>query len=126
MFAPLQAVVTYRGRELIRGDLFHWTVTCTEWKALVFGRWVADIHFRGLLWELPHKVRSWINQLGISGLLHGIPLSLVEAQTLLAVHYVVKWTQHEVVISDFNRRTARSQSELPLSYVIGERSLWST
>jgi hypothetical protein len=100
MFVPLPPVVTYRGSELIRGDPLHWTIFRTEWTALVFGRWVADIHFRGLLWQLPLKVRSWINQLGLSVLLQGSPLSLDEAHALLAVHDAVGWTQYEVVISD--------------------------
>jgi hypothetical protein len=66
MFVPLPPVVTYRGSELIRGDPLHWAIFRTEWTALVFGRWIADIHFRGLLWQLPQKVHSWINQLGLS------------------------------------------------------------
>jgi hypothetical protein len=71
MFVPLPPVVTYRGSELIRGDPLQWAIFRTEWTALVFGRWIADIHFRGLLWQLPQKVRSWINQLGLSVLLQG-------------------------------------------------------
>jgi hypothetical protein len=100
MFVPLPPVVTYRGSELIRGDPLHWVIFRTEWTALVFGRWVADIHFRGLLWQLPRKVRSWINQLGLSVLLQGSPLSVDEVHALLAVHDAVEWTQYEVVVSD--------------------------
>jgi hypothetical protein len=61
---------------------------------------VADIHFRGLLWQFPRKVRSWINQLGLSVLLQGSPLSVDEVHALLAVHDAVDWTQYEVVVSD--------------------------
>jgi hypothetical protein len=66
----------------------------------VFGRWIANIHFRGLLWQLPRKVRSRINQLGLSVLLQGGSLSLDEAHILLAVHDTVEWSQYEVVIYD--------------------------
>jgi hypothetical protein len=100
VFVPLPPVVTYRGSELIRWDPFHWTIFRKEWTALVFGLWVTDIHFCGLLWQLPHKVRSCINQLRISVLLRGSQLSLDEAHALLAVHDAVEWTQYEVVISD--------------------------
>jgi hypothetical protein len=100
MFILLPPVVTYRGSELIRGDPLHWAILRTEWTALVFGRWVADIHFRGLLWQLPRKVHYWINQLGISVLFKGSPLSLDEVHALLAVHDAVEWTQYEVVVSD--------------------------
>jgi hypothetical protein len=72
----------------------------TKWTALVFGRWVANVHFRGPLWQLPPKVRSWINQLGISVLLQGFPLSLDEAHALLAVQDAMEWTKYEVVISE--------------------------
>jgi hypothetical protein len=58
MFVPLPPVVTYRGSALVRGDALHWAIFRTEWTALVFGRWIADIHFRGLLWRLPHQVRA--------------------------------------------------------------------
>jgi hypothetical protein len=100
MFVPVRLVVTYRGSEVIRGDPLHWVIFRTEWTALVFGRWVADIHFRGLLWQLPRKVRSWINQLGLSVLLQVSPLSLDEIHVLLAVHDAVEWNQYEVVVSD--------------------------
>jgi hypothetical protein len=98
MFVPLPPVVTYRGSELIRGEPLLRTIFRTEWTALVFGSWIADIHFRGLLWHLRRKVRSWINQLGLSVLLQGSSLSLDEAHILLAVHDTVEWSQYEVVI----------------------------
>jgi hypothetical protein len=100
MFVPVPPIFTFRGSELIRGDPLHWVIFRTEWKAQVLGLWVADIHFRGLLWQLPRKVRSWINQLGISVLLQGSPLSVDEVHALLAVHDAVEWTQYEVVVSD--------------------------
>jgi hypothetical protein len=53
-----------------------------------------------MLWQLPRKVRSWINQRGISVLFQGIPLSVDEIHDLLAVHDAVEWTQYEVVVSD--------------------------
>jgi hypothetical protein len=94
IFAPLPPVVTYRGSELIRGDPLHWAIFRTEWTALVLGRWISDIHFRGHLWQLPQKVRSWINQLGLSVLLQGSSLSLdVSNQALSAVPLV--GSQHE-------------------------------
>jgi hypothetical protein len=127
MFVPLPPVVTYRGSELIRGYPLHWTIFRTEWTALVFGRWVTDIHFRGLLWQLPQKVRSWTNQLGISVLSQESPLSLDEAHALLAVHDAVEWTQYEVVISDSKPEDGLvTINAAPIIYKIGERSLWST
>jgi hypothetical protein len=100
MYVPLPPVVTYRGSQLIRKDPTHWTIFRTEWTALVFGRWVADIHFRGLLWRLPPKVRVWVSQLGMAALLQGSPVTAAEAQALLTDHENVDWTRYEVVVSD--------------------------
>jgi hypothetical protein len=100
MYVPLPPVVTYRGSYLIRNDPLHWTIFRTEWTALVFGRWIADIHFRGLLWRLPRKVRGWINQLGVMTLLQGSDISATEVQLLLSEHDSVDWTQYEVIASD--------------------------
>ena len=100
MYVPLPPVVTYRGSALVRDDDLHWTIFRTEWTALVFGRWIADVHFRGLLWRLPQKVRVWVNQLGIATLTQGSSISVTEAQSLLTDHDAVDWTQYEVIVSD--------------------------
>jgi hypothetical protein len=100
MYVPSPPVVAYRGSALIREDPLHWTIFRTEWTALVFGRWIADIHFRGLLWRLPSKVRAWVNQLGIATLTQGSTVSVSEAHSLLTDHDAVDWTRYEVIVSD--------------------------
>ena len=49
MYVPQPPVVAYRGSEHLRGDPLHWTIFRTEWTTQVFGRWLADVRFRGLL-----------------------------------------------------------------------------
>jgi hypothetical protein len=72
MCVPLPPVVNYRGSALLLNDSLHWTIFRTEWTVLVFGRWYEDLRYRGILWRLPRKVRSWINQLRLEHLLQGI------------------------------------------------------
>jgi hypothetical protein len=64
MRVPIPPVLTYLGSGLIGGDPLHWVIFRSEWTALVFGRWCADVHYRGIMWHLRPKLRDWIRQMG--------------------------------------------------------------
>jgi hypothetical protein len=66
----------------------------------VFTRWIADLQFRGLLWQLPRKVRGWVDQLGLGVLLQGSTVSLDEGKSHLATHDAVDWSRYEVALTD--------------------------
>ena len=63
MYVPQPLVVANRGSELLRGDPLHWTILRTEWKTLIFGLWLAEVRFHGLLWRLPTLVRGWVTDM---------------------------------------------------------------
>jgi hypothetical protein len=73
---PLPPVLTYRGSGLIRGDPLNWAIFRSEWTVLVFGRWCADVHYRGIMWRLRPKLMDWIHQMGEAELLEGSGLDL--------------------------------------------------
>ena len=81
MYVPLPPVLTYRARAFLPESAgtpewrFFQKVLETEWTALVFSRWCADIPQRGIMWALGPRLRQRVNELGLSSLLRGIPRS---------------------------------------------------
>jgi hypothetical protein len=69
MIVPLPAVVHYLGSRLARGDSLHWEIFYSEWLDDVVGRFVKDVHHRGVLWKFPKRVVDSIPLLGLEYLL---------------------------------------------------------
>jgi hypothetical protein len=91
MYVPLPPSVVYAGSGLISNNPLVWAICFSEWTVLVFSRWVTDGHHRGLLWQLPPKVRASILQLGVSPLLQGSPYHLARVDELFHLHDRVDW-----------------------------------
>ena len=95
MAVPLPPVLTYRGSGLIRGDPLHWAIFRSEWAVLVFGRWCADIHFRGIMWYLRPTLRDWIRQMGETELLEGSGLDVPTTLLALLKHDSWNWASSQ-------------------------------
>jgi hypothetical protein len=57
-----------------------------EWTVLVFVRWCADIPQRGIMWQLPVRLRANIDELGIENLLHRSPYCVAEVRAWISDH----------------------------------------
>jgi hypothetical protein len=91
MSVPLPPVLTYRGSGLILGDPLHWAIFRIEWTVLVFGRWCANVYFRGIMWYLRPKLRDWIRQMGEAELLEGSGLDVSTTLLELVKHDAWNW-----------------------------------
>jgi hypothetical protein len=91
MAVPVPPVLTYRGSGLIRGDPLHWAIFRSEWTVLVFGHWCADVHYRGIMWNLRPKLRDWIRQMREAELLEGSGLDVSTTILALLKHDTWNW-----------------------------------
>jgi hypothetical protein len=91
MVVPLPPSVAYAGSRLIRNDRLAWAIFYTEWVVLVFGRWVADAYYRGLLWRLPKRILTGIQDLGLGELLRLSSFPVKDVEALLGLHDQVDW-----------------------------------
>jgi hypothetical protein len=92
---PLPPVLTYRGSGLILGDPLNWAIFRSEWTVLVFGRWCADVHYRGIMWHLRPKLRDWIHQMGEAELLEGSGLDVSTTILALLKHDAWNWVSSQ-------------------------------
>jgi hypothetical protein len=95
MCIPLPAVLVYRGIALIRGDPLHWCVFRTEWVVAVFARFVADAYHRGILWRLPPKVQTSVEDLGVAALVVGTSYPVEAVRQLITLQATVAWDAWE-------------------------------
>jgi hypothetical protein len=95
MSVPITPVLTYRGSGIIRGDPLHWAIFRSEWTVLIFGRWCADVHFRGIIWYLMPKLRDWISQMGEAELLEGSGLDVSTTILALMKHDAWNWASSQ-------------------------------
>jgi hypothetical protein len=63
----------------------------TERVVLVFGRCVADAYHRGLLWRLPKRVLTGIQDLGLGDLLRLSSFPVKGFGALLELHDQIDW-----------------------------------
>jgi hypothetical protein len=89
MLVPLPAVLAYRGSASIRGDDLHVCVFRTEWVVAVIARFVADAYHRGILWRLPPKVQTSVENLGFAALVAGISYPVEAVRQLIALQATV-------------------------------------
>jgi hypothetical protein len=95
MCVPLPAVLAYRGSALIWGDPLHWCVFRTEWVVAVFARFVADAYHRGILWRLPPKVQTSVEDLGVAALVVGTSYPVEAVRQLITLQATVSWDAWE-------------------------------
>jgi hypothetical protein len=91
MLVPLPPSLAYAGSRLLRNDRLAWAIFYTEWVVLVFGRWVADAYHRGLLWRLPKRVLTGIQDLGLGELLRLSSFPVKGVDALLGLHDKIDW-----------------------------------
>jgi hypothetical protein len=95
MSVPLPPIVTYHGSGLIRGDALSWAIFRSEWAVLVFGRWCADLYYRGVMWRMRPQLRAWIEDLGVTALLEGSGFDATLIRRALEQHDLRDWPLRE-------------------------------
>jgi hypothetical protein len=91
MVVPLPPSLAYEGNRLLRNDRLAWAIFYTEWAVLVLGRWVADAYHRGLLWRLPKRLLTGIQDLDLGDLLRLSYFPVKGVDAFLGLHGQIDW-----------------------------------